>query len=127
MLTRIDNREKGNLGENIACKFLQKQRYLIKERNFFRKWGELDIIAFKDNIIHFIEVKSVVRTEGRAYSHTPEENVHGLKRSHIRRAIQTYLGEKNELETKFQFHVVCVFINPVVRKARVKMIKNIIL
>lgn len=35
----------GNLGENIACNFLEKKGFKIIERNYRKKWGEIDIIA----------------------------------------------------------------------------------
>lgn len=47
----------GILGEDKACKFLKKQGFEILKRNFHSKFGEIDIIAKKDEILHFIEVK----------------------------------------------------------------------
>ncbi len=48
----------GELGENIAVKFLTKKGFFISERNYTKKWGEIDIIAEKNNKLYFIEVKS---------------------------------------------------------------------
>lgn len=122
----VNSREKGNLGEGIACKYLEKQGYKVVLRNYRRKWGELDIIAIKDSIIHFIEVKSVTYGLMNA-SHTPEENVHDLKRSHIRRVVMTYFAEIGEIDKEFQFHVICVYLNLQSKTAKVRMIENIIL
>ena len=47
----------GILGEDRACVFLKKQGFDILARNFRSKFGEIDIIALKDEILHFIEVK----------------------------------------------------------------------
>ena len=47
----------GILGEDKACAFLKKQGFKILKRNFHSKFGEIDIIATKDEILHFIEVK----------------------------------------------------------------------
>ncbi|EDO7126188.1 YraN family protein, partial [Campylobacter coli] len=47
----------GILGEDKACEFLKKQKFEILKRNFRSKFGEIDIIAKKDGILHFIEVK----------------------------------------------------------------------
>ncbi len=43
----------GILGEDKACKFLKKQGFEILKRNFHSKFGEIDIIAKKDEILHF--------------------------------------------------------------------------
>jgi putative endonuclease len=50
------------LGENAACEFLLKKGYKILERNFRKGYGEIDIIAIKDNILVFIEVKTRTST-----------------------------------------------------------------
>ena len=51
----------GEMGENIAVRFLMKQGYSILGRNYTKKWGEIDIIAEKERKLHFVEVKSVSR------------------------------------------------------------------
>ncbi|PAF48037.1 hypothetical protein BKH46_01630 [Helicobacter sp. 12S02634-8] len=52
------SRQKGFEAESKACAYLQAQHFEIIERNFFCKYGEIDIIALKNKILHFIEVKS---------------------------------------------------------------------
>lgn len=53
------SREKGNAAEDRAADFLQKEGFAIVERNFYaKKMGELDIIAAKEGVLHFVEVKS---------------------------------------------------------------------
>ena len=49
----------GNAGEEKATQYLLKQGYSIIERNFRTKGGEVDIIAGKDNVVVFVEVKSL--------------------------------------------------------------------
>lgn len=48
---------KGKQGEQIACEFLLKNEFKILKRNYRYKKYEIDIIAYKNNIIHIIEVK----------------------------------------------------------------------
>lgn len=118
------------MGENIACKYLRSQGFYIKERNFQRKWGELDIIAQKDNVFHFFEVKSVTNVVSQYFfnSHQPEDNVDGWKIKHLRRMIETYYGHIGLLsETPFQFHIFSVYMNMQTRRARIKWLKDIIL
>lgn len=51
-------KETGKLGENYTVEYLLKNGYIIKERNFYAKCGEIDIIAQKGGVIAFVEVKS---------------------------------------------------------------------
>ena len=55
----------GQVGEEIAANWLMNNGYRIMDRNWRLKNSyELDIIAFKDNLIHFIEVKTRDRSSG---------------------------------------------------------------
>jgi len=128
-MTFLHKRAKGNKGEDIACNYIETLSYRVIKRNYLKKWGEIDIIAEKDGIVHFFEVKSVTTSFSSSFdSHKPEDNVHGLKVSHIRRMVETYLEEtKRGLDAEFQFHVLCVFMDMRRRRARVKWIPNLIL
>ena len=53
----------GNYGETLACEHLEKNGYLVLERNFHSRHGEIDIIARKDEYLVFIEVKTRRRPE----------------------------------------------------------------
>lgn len=48
----------GNMGEDIAASYLLNNNFTINRRNFYSRYGEIDIIATKNDIIHFIEVKT---------------------------------------------------------------------
>lgn len=114
----------GNLGEEIGCKFLVKRGFSIKDRNYRKKWGELDIVAEKDNLLHFIEVKTV----SRVTEHNPEENVHPWKQKRLARAIQTYLLEKKiPEETEWQIDILAIFLDFKTKKAKIRMTENVIL
>lgn len=53
----IKAREKGNIGEEYACRFLENKNCRILCRNYKGKHGEIDIIAEIDSYILFVEVK----------------------------------------------------------------------
>ncbi len=53
----MNKRKKGYVYENLVIEFLNKQNYKILEQNYTIRGGEIDIIARKDNIVCFIEVK----------------------------------------------------------------------
>ena len=48
----------GNRAEDKAVEYLKQAGFEIVERNFYSKFGEIDIIALKSRVLHFIEVKS---------------------------------------------------------------------
>ncbi|OHA90164.1 MAG: hypothetical protein A3F53_00985 [Candidatus Zambryskibacteria bacterium RIFCSPHIGHO2_12_FULL_48_10] len=125
--TRTPKRKLGDIGENIACEFLKKHGYEIVERNYLRKWGEIDIVTKKANIIHFVEVKSVscVTYQGLALVR-PEENMHPWKLKRLGRVIQTYLLHR-KLECDWQLDLITVKMDMTTRRARVEMIENIVI
>jgi len=120
---RTEKRKLGDIGENIACDFLKGRGFAIIERNYLRKWGEIDIIAKKSNIIHFVEVKTV--THG-TLEYRPEDNMHPWKLKRLSRAIQTYLLDKR-LDCDWQLDLITVKMDQQTRKARIELIENIII
>jgi len=138
---RTEKRKIGDLGENIACRFLVKRGFEIVERNYLKKWGELDIIARKGQKLHFIEVKSVshmpVSYETNAYK--PEDNLHPWKLKRLSRVIQTYLlsyrpeksvsyeTRQTNIETDWQFDVMTVYLDLKSMEAKVNYMEDIIL
>lgn len=86
----------GILGEKIACNFLERKGFMVIERNYLRKWGEIDVIAQKSNILHFIEVKSV-----SCVTHTDVscENTFTEYRRTRQTAVQTRLDDASSTES----------------------------
>jgi putative endonuclease len=128
----------GELGEDIACKFLKKQGFSIVERNYTKKWGEIDIVAKREGKLHFIEVKSVScekgwvsvihETSGMGDSYRPEDNMHGFKAKRLARTIETYLLEKNLSEDiSWQFDLATVYIEEGTKEGTVDMREDVIL
>lgn len=124
----------GRLGENIAVKHLENKGFSIIGRNYLKKYGEIDIIAQKDDILHFIEVKSVSYESNPNVSrvtfdsHKPEDNIHAQKLKRLSRTIQAYLLSKyqNE-EPMWVFDVVTVKVDMNRRQAHVKVLKDVVL
>ena len=50
-------KNKGNQAEKLVCDYLNSRGYKIIFTNYYSQWGEVDIIAEKNNITHFVEVK----------------------------------------------------------------------
>ena len=123
----------GEIGENIATRFLVKQNFSILERNYTKKWGEIDIVAQKNNMLYFIEVKSVSRdsfpvSQETLDGHRTEDNMHPWKLKRMSRTIQTYLLSRKVLaETKWQVDLLVVYLDLKNKKAKVKVVEDIIL
>lgn len=84
----MHTKAKGNIAEERACEYLVSLGYRIIDRNVYTRFGEIDIIALKDNVLHFVEVKSGV---------TYESAVNNITRSKLQkliRTLQTYLQQK---------------------------------
>lgn len=98
----------GNNGEEIASKYLKNNGYVIIERNFQCRMGEIDIIAkdLKKNEIVFVEVKS--RT-GEGYG-KPSEAVDGTKIKHIYRVAKYYLWINGLYNSFVRFDVIEVLL-----------------
>ncbi len=127
-MKQTEKQKIGQIGEDVACEFLVKQGYEIMDRNYRKKWGEIDIVAKKDSAIHFVEVKAVSRNVSCETGYRPEENVHPWKIKRLGRAVRTYLLEKKVSdETEWQFDVFAVFLDFSTRKARIRIIENIML
>jgi putative endonuclease len=83
----------GQHGEKLAVDYLVKQSYVIVTTNWHCKFGEIDIVAQKDNLLVFVEVKtrSANTTEGAFESVTPR------KQKRLTAAVQTYLAAQSKL------------------------------
>jgi putative endonuclease len=120
----------GEIGENVACRFLMKHNFTILERNYTKKWGEIDIVAEKRNKIYFIEVKSVSHNylPREVNNYRPEDNMHPWKLKRLSRTIQTYLLSKKIREEKeWQFDLLVVYLDLDNKKAKIKTISDIVL
>ena len=125
----------GKIGEDTACKYLKKHGFTVVERNYWQKWGEIDVVAEKDtassfglrsaSTLHFIEVKTVVGIRSDD-DYQAEENVHPWKLKRLSRAIQTYLLQRNVPDDKeWQVDVLTVELDFETRRARVKLLPDI--
>jgi putative endonuclease len=109
----------GILGEGYASEYLKRNGYKIMDRNYLRKWGELDIVAQKERKIHFVEVKSVSREMSGDNvihetndSYRAEDNMHPWKLKRLGRVIQSYLIDKDiSDDIDWQFDVITVYID----------------
>ena len=98
----IGNR-KGNLGENYAAEYLKSRGYKILERNYTNRFGEIDIIAQKDEYIIFAEVK----LRGKGSFVRAKESVNKAKQRKIVMASVSYLQSRPE-EMQPRYDVIAI-------------------
>lgn len=121
--------EIGKIGENITKTFLMKHGFSIIDTNYRAKYGEIDIIAKKDNVLRFVEVKSV---KVRDFAHLdtlavkPEDNFTKDKWLKLVVSCEIYLNHKNiSHETKWQIDLACVYVNTESREGKVVLMENV--
>ena len=113
----MNNRTLGDNGEDIACKFLEKQGYTILERNkHYSRFCELDIVAkYKDTVV-FVEVKT---RKTDAFG-TPLEAITKTKFENILKGVQYYLSE-NKVKN-YRIDVIGITLKPHIK---IEHLKNI--
>lgn len=120
-----NTKEVGDYGEDLAVNFLEKNGFKVIDRNVRLKGGEIDIIAYKDSVIHIVEVKTVIHEtpkiisretnnhvihETGDYIFHPEDNVHYYKLKRLQKLAELYIL-KHSIEYDFQIDVIAITIN----------------
>ncbi len=87
------------MGESIACEYLKRHGFKIRDRNITRKTGELDVIAQLEDTLHFVEVKTVLadefpNKENVKDEYDPSLNLHETKVRKVARTGEWYVLEK---------------------------------
>lgn len=115
----MNNRKFGDAGEDLACRYLQKQGYEILERNkHYSRFCELDIIAKYKNTVVFVEVKTR-KTDNFG---VPSEAITKSKYENIKKGVQFYLAENKVKD--FRIDAICITIKP---EIKIEHLKNIYL
>lgn len=102
-----NRKETGNYGEEQAVLFLMKHGFKILAKNYRLFFGEIDIIAEKDQTIRFIEVKTVSQ-ETFSRGIKPEDHVTHEKISKIMKVAEFFLANNDLFHKKSQIDVIAV-------------------
>ncbi|MGL5416657.1 MAG: YraN family protein [Clostridium sp.] len=97
----------GDYGEDLAKNFLISSGFKILKENFRNRFGEIDFICIKDNIISFIEVKT-------RYSNKfglPMESVNFRKRKNIILLSKYFITQNNFSDFFLRFDILEVYLN----------------
>lgn len=98
----MDKKLIGSLGEEIASKFLINKGYQILDRNYYSPYGELDIVALKDNTIVIVEVK----TRKNQYFQYASESINPQKILRIKKTTLDYLMNRLQKQFDYRFDVI---------------------
>ena len=112
----------GEFAESLVCRYLEEHEYAILERNYTKRCGEIDIVAQKGAVIHFIEVKCVSR---EIKTVRPEDHLDWAKSKRLARTISSYIYEKGA--GAWQFDLICLILNHHTRRARLYTLEDLIL
>jgi putative endonuclease len=96
--------ELGKIGEDLACRELERRGYAILARRYRRRGGELDIVARDGQTVVFVEVKT---RDGRSYGDGVDA-VTGLKRRRIVQVATDYLARHRLADRPCRFDVVSI-------------------
>ena len=126
----MSSKQLGILGEQIAENCLKNKGYQILEKNYsFRvpgnpQKGEIDITVKKNDIISFIEVKTLRLAQNEPF--LPEEKADFVKQRKLVKTAESWLMKKNiPLNSKWQIDVIAVEMNPN-KKAKINHFENAI-
>ena len=95
------------IGERAAKIYLESKNYKIMEQNYRTKYAEIDLVAKKDNILIFIEVRT---KRSRAFV-APEESINYKKLKKIYWNANAYVAFK-KWGGAYRIDAVCVVLNP---------------
>lgn len=104
MTAKKNTRQLGGEGEDLAAAYLESKGFTILERNYFFERSEVDIVAYDETSIIFVEVK--MRTSSRFGE--PEDSVSEEKIEHIYKAAEAWLYERKMDGAPVRFDVISI-------------------
>ncbi|MBI3671652.1 YraN family protein [Candidatus Azambacteria bacterium] len=115
-------RKFGDIGEDVARKYLVKIGYSIIGKNYQTKFGEIDIVAKNDREILFIEVKT---SDINSFIR-PEENLTQNKLRKLLKTVELYIISNDLPETyTWRVDLISIKLNQETRKASLEHFKGI--
>ncbi|MDK9692707.1 MAG: YraN family protein [Sulfurimonas sp.] len=96
------SRAKGDYAEERAYAYLLEKGFMVVERNFSSRFGEIDIIATKERVLHFVEVKSAIDYE------LAIQNITKSKLSKLLKTGDVYLKKNALHNTDYMYDAIIV-------------------
>ena len=127
-----NKKTKGDIAENIAVSYLLENNYEILERNFREPYGEIDIVAFKDEVFRFVEVKSSFVKRGSLKSgylemFSPQDRVNRKKIETIAKTAVSYLERKGKEDRPWCIDTVGLYFSNEGDLLKTELVENVVL
>lgn len=116
-----NNKIIGQIGENLAAEYLAERGYRVLDRNWSTKWGELDIVAQKEGVMVYVEVKTKV---GEGFG-TPEDMVNSYKIRQVRQTAEVYRITHNLPEGQARIDVIAIVLDKDHQVVRLEQYENV--
>jgi putative endonuclease len=97
-------RRRGQQGEALAAAYLQQQGYQVQQQNYRCRYGEIDIIAWDQGTLVFVEVK----TKSHLRFGAPQSMVDRRKQQQLTRVAMAYVQQRALRNTPVRFDVVAI-------------------
>ncbi len=118
----MNTKELGDLGEKLACGYLVEKGFSIVGKNYRINFGEIDIVAKKEKVIHFVEVKTIASSGDGFF---PEEHVDYKKQRKLRQMAQIWLQQNRySQDIPYQIDVIGILANQTTRVATLHYFPN---
>lgn len=126
----------GQRGEDIAVLYIESKDFKVIQRNYATQNGELDLIAIKDNVLYFIEVKTTLLKNSNVLDNNrykPEYNVSREKLRKMQLCAETYVFEENDrlfrldVSCETRFGAILIEIDDRNNRSYVRFMRNIII
>lgn len=111
----------GAKGEDLACGFLENHGLKIIQKNYYTRFGEIDIIGKDGNQLVFVEVKTRTSREFGL----PEEAITQRKLAKMQKAALLYLSYKKLTNHQYRFDAVVIEFEGE-KLTRMEHLKNIV-
>lgn len=113
----------GLAAETAVAEHLTGAGFEILDRNWRRPWGELDIVARKNHIVHFVEVKA---SRKQVAGFDPFLRANGWKMHKIKRTAQTWLSYRDcSPDTEWQMDIASVIMDPSLSGPHIEIFENV--
>ena len=111
----------GDKGEMIAADYLHRENFQLLDRQFHTRFGELDIVALKTDMVIFVEVKT--RTSDRFG--LPEASMTATKIERIENAGLIWLKEHPDAPDDWRIDVISIFLDHQDQVLNLQHFKNV--